>query len=206
MGALRVQCEINENHPVFDSIRRAGFTTYAWEHIWKLPPISSLPQVEDDPWSESIVQDEAAILGLYQSVVPPVVQCNEDPLPEHSSGWVVRQGSEVTAYAEAHYGTQGILLNTLFHPELGGIHDLILALVQNLTVLGRPVYLAVRLYQAHIERALAEINAEHSPMKALMSKHLALRLKEMVLERKRKPRELRQAEPTAPLVHNAERK
>ena len=203
MGAFSIQCELNENHAAFNSFRRAGFAVFAWQHIWKLPQnINEAPE-GDNPWVEYRDVDEASIHSLYQSVVPPLVQGNENPMPARSSAWLVHRGDDVVAYAEGIFGTQGVLLNTIFHPEIENNRDLILQLAERLPRLGRPVYMAVRLYQAHIEHALGEIGAEHSPMKALLVKHLTNPLKVEALERQRKVLEVRHAEPTAPMIRNA---
>lgn len=203
MGAYSVKCELNENHAAFNSFRRAGFFAYAWQHIWKIP-VSTLPLPETgNPWEECRGGDEVLIRNLYQSLVPPLVQGNENPMPLRNSGWVVRQGDEILAYAEGIFGTQGIMLNTIFHPEVENVHDLILHLVDQLPRLNRPVYMAVRLYQAHIEHALGELGAEHSPMKALLVKQLTNALKVEVLLRQKKAIKVQHAEPSAPMIRNA---
>lgn len=203
MGAFSVLCEINENHPIYNSLRRAGFAAFAWQHIWKLPQEELAIPAGENPWEDCRAIDEILVRSLYQSVVPPLVQSNENPMPSRNSGWLVRRGDEVIAYAEAQFGTHGILLNTIFHPEAGNNRDLILHLIACLPRLNRPVYMAIRLYQANIEHALGELDAEHSPMKALLVKHLTSPLKAEVLFRQKNALKMRHAEPTAPMIRNA---
>lgn len=206
MGAFSIQSELNENHPVFNSFRRAGFNPYAWQHIWKLPVENISRQEDENPWEECRVGDDILVRNLYQSLVPPLVQGNENPMPRRSSGWLVRRGDEILAYAEGIFGTQGIVLETLFHPEAGGTRDLVLHLLNSLPRLNRPVFMAVRLYQAHIEHALGELGAEHSPMKALLVKQMTNPLKVEILLRQKKALKVRTAEPSAPIIQNIKSK
>jgi hypothetical protein len=67
----------------------------------------------------------------------------------------------------------------------------------------RPVYLAVRSYQAWLEHALEDAQAQVSPRQALMVKHLVKLQRIPVTNPQFVTRESRQAEPTASSLPNA---
>ncbi len=197
MGAMCVLAELPETHPALETFRRCGFTIYAWQHIWKMPAART---GRSSHWQEYHSDHELNVRLLYQSLVPPLVQCNEQPFPNRTPAWIVKREGELVAYAEAHFGTHGVILNSLFHPEVADIKELVIDLASRVNTMSRPLYLAVRLYQAHLEPALEKLGAEQYPMQALLVRHLASPVLEEAAERQRKVAHAHQAEPTAPFI------
>lgn len=200
MGAFSVLAELEENHCIFEDLRNAGYTVYAWQHIWKMPESRS---DFSHLWRPASDEDTLAIRALYTSLVPPLVQGNEPPMPARGSGWVHVHRGEVLAYAEADHGLRGVCLRLLFHADLDNTAELLDGLVGSITAMGRPIYLSVRLYQAQLDRYLREMGATESPLTALMVKHLTARLREEVLVRNRQRVEATHAEPTSGIARNA---
>jgi len=171
-GACSLLAEIDEDSPAFEVLRRAGFSVYAWQRVWKLnEPLGSSSAAS--VWEEANDLDELPIRSLYQALVPPLVQ-GADPLGARAlSGLVYEQAGELLAYIEATYGPRGIYLQPLIHPAVEDVLKLVRSFLSGLSFnLGRPVYLSVRSYQAWLENALSELDAEIGPRQALMVKHL----------------------------------
>lgn len=204
-GAYNLLANLDELDSAFEGMRRAGFSVYAWQHIWRLPRAESKAEQPLRPgwWRPVNECDEIAIRGLYQLLVPPLVQSAE-PLPaQRLQGLVHHQNGEVVAYIEGTYGTHGIYLNPIIHPSVEHIADLLRDLAEHLPdQFNRPVYLTMRSYQGWLQPALETINAQMAPRQALMVKHLAAQQRAPALNGRLAVLERRHAEPTAPMVHN----
>ncbi len=202
MGATCVLGELPEAHPALETFRRCGFSIYAWQHVWKLPAFAIESPSQPSPWQAYTSDRELAVRLLYQSLVPPLVQCSEQPLPAGTPAWTATRRGELIAYAEGRFGTHGVVLNTLFHPEADDIPALVASLAQKVPSLGRPIHLVVRLYQAHLAPALEKLSAEQQPIQALLARHLTRPVVEEALVSRRKIAHAHQAEPTASVLHN----
>ena len=199
MGAGALALELEEEHAMFNAFRQAGFGIYAWQHMWKMPDLKAEGDEDANPWQECVSKDRFAIKKLYASVVPPLVQSVE-PVPyEGSSCWLIKQDGGASAFASASFGTHGIVLRLILHPESENNAALIPWLLQEFSTLGRPVYIMERLYQAHLGNTLRELGGMPSPLYALMAKLLMTRVREGIAERVRRVVNGRQPEPTAPM-------
>jgi hypothetical protein len=203
-GAFNVLGEIDEHSTAFEVFRHSGFVVYARQTVWC---ISRTPENEkqngSSKWSTASPTDYAAIRTLYNCLVPPLVQSAEQ-VGEQFKGLVYYQDGEVLAYVEGIFGPRGIYLLPIFHPSLDNVQDLIRSLVQRLSpVLQRPVYLAVRSYQAWLEPILSEIDATEAPRQALLVKHLVHLQREFAYNGRRSVLENRPVEATTPFAPNA---
>jgi hypothetical protein len=173
-GAFHLLGEVDELSPAFEAMRRAGFSVYAWQRIWELP-LEVAAGKGTSPWQPVDVECEQSVRSLFQVVVPPLVQSAE-PLPNRRlRGLIYRKGADILAYVEGAFGPRGIYLYPLIHPDLEDVAGLLRTLPQALApLLGRPVYLTVRSYQAWMEAALGDLDTHCAPRQALMVKHLTL--------------------------------
>jgi hypothetical protein len=204
MGAFSLLAELDETSPAFENMRRAGFTVFGWQRIWKLPFKSdSYGDTNSSAWRDARSEDEIGIRSLFQSLVPPLAQ-GFDPLPLHRShGMVYCHDGEVMAYVESTAGPRGIYLRPLIHPDMDNVGELLHNLAPRLApLLMRPVYLSVRSYQAYLEPSLEQINAEVAPRQALLAKRLAVAQRVMATNPMQAVMEARHAESTAPLVNH----
>ncbi len=174
-GAFHLLGEVDELSPAFESMRRAGFSVYAWQRIWELPFENGANGKGHSPWQAVDAECEHSVRSLFQMVVPPLVQSAE-PLPNRRlRGLIYRKNADILAYVEGAFGPRGIYLYPLIHPDLEDVAGLLRTLPQALApLLGRPVYLAVRSYQAWMEAALGDLDTHCAPRQALMVKHLTL--------------------------------
>lgn len=199
-GAYHLLAEMDESSPAFEAFRRAGFSVFAWQRIWKLPPaVEETPSLPD--WSPARLDQESGIRSLFLSLVPPLV-LSAEPISVHAfQGLVCQQNDEVTAYCDVEFGTQGIYLKPVFHPDAVDVDCLIRALTAVLpNQSGRPIYMAVRSYQSWLENGLEQIGAEAAPRQALLVKHLIARVRSPILERSLQALERRRAEPSSPMA------
>jgi hypothetical protein len=199
-GAYHLLAEMDEDSPAFEAFRRAGFSVFAWQRIWRLPVVDSEKSPEPD-WVPARLDQESNIRSLFQSLVPPLVLSAEPMSALTFQGLACQQQDEVTAYTDVEFGSQGIYLKPIFHPDAVDVDCLISTLT---TVLpnqsGRPIYMAVRSYQSWLENGLIQLGAEASPRQALLVKHLIARQRSPILERGLKALEHRRAEPSSPMA------
>jgi hypothetical protein len=202
-GAFHVLGELEEICPAFESMRRAGFSVYAWQRVWRLPVASLANGSPPGRWQPVQEEDEWAVRSLFQNLVPPLAQSAEPLTIRRQRGLVYRQAGEIMAYVELVFGPRGIYLYPLIHPDIEDAATLVRTLPSALApLLARPVYLAVRSYQAWLETTLTELNAQSSPRQALMVKHLA-HAQRVPLTARLVQIEGRQAEPAKSLANNA---
>lgn len=171
-GAYSLLAEVEESSPAFEALRKAGFSVYAWQRVWKVneQPGGNRPATV---WENATDLDAMPVRALYQSLVPPLVQGADPMLESPLSGVIYEHAGELLAYIEATYGPRGIYLEPLIHPAVVDVLQLVRSYLGGLSFhLGRPIYLSIRSYQAWLENALAELNAEQGVRQALMVKHL----------------------------------
>lgn len=200
-GAFHLLAEVDERSPVFEGLRAAGFSTYARQRVWRVDkPFSGTPA--PDRWQPAAGVDEHAVRNLHNLVIPPLVQAAE-PFNLHlSHGLAFYQAGELVAYVETTGGPFGIFLRPLIHPDVEETPALLAGLIARLQpAANRPIYLAVRSYEAWLEPLLEDLGASVGPRQALLVRHLANAQRTLqalphlnVLERR--------AEPSAHIAHN----
>ena len=178
-GAFHFTAEIDEDSCVFEALRRAGFSIYAWQRLWKFPAPKEAPPPRpagESAWSPlRRGPDLIGVRSLYHSLVPALVQPVEIPPDKRTRGLIYQRGSDLLAYTEIVYGPLGIWTQPFVHPATEEVMGLMADLVQNIPHRGRrPVYICVRSYQSWFESSLEDLNAERGPRQALMVKHLAI--------------------------------
>lgn len=202
MGALNVLAEVSESSPIFESLRKAGFSPYGWEAAWKLPKKVNLNSDPDHEWSIAVPTDDPQLRSLYQSLIPPIVQAAEAFSNGGTRRLVYRENDEIVAFVESSTGPNGLYLRPLIHPAVLDINTLLSSLIGQFNNIGQPVYLQVRSYQAWLLNTLEIIGGESSNHFTLLVKHLAILQRNGVIITSRKLVENRQAEPTAPMVNH----
>jgi len=191
-GAFHLLAEVDENSPVFRSLRQAGFAIYAWQRVWKLPETEK--PAEGSSWREAEETDWPAVQSLHGQIVPALIQPVE-ALPKQASGLVCRPEGNLQAYAAVHSGPAGVWIQPLVPPDSGCGPERLAGLCG---WGGRPVYVCVRSYQAWLETVLEDLGAEAGPRQAVMVRRLAKTIKESqmvsVMEKA-----LAKAKPAAPV-------
>jgi len=166
-GAFHLLAEVDENSPVFRSLRQAGFAMYAWQRVWKLPKLEK--PAEESSWREAEETDWPAVQSLHGQIVPALIQ-PVDALPKQASGLVCRPEGNLQAYVAVNSGPAGVWIQPLVPPDSGCGPERL----AGLSGWGsRPVYVCVRSYQAWLETVLEDLGAEAGPRQAVMVRRLA---------------------------------
>jgi hypothetical protein len=182
-GALHFSAEVDEGSCVFEALRRAGFSVYGWQRVWKFPAQDGpAPTSSSDGAGPSSLwrdfhprTDLATVYALVQSLVPALVQPMETPPGRHSRGLVYQSGADTLAYGDLVYGPLGIWIQPFVHPSTEEVMTLMAEMVASIPHRrNKPVYVCVRSYQSWFESALQDLGAIPGPRQALLVKHLAI--------------------------------
>lgn len=208
-GAFHLLAEINEDSSALDGMRRCGFSVYAWQRVWQIKSIPENHHNHSDIWHSAESVNENAIRNLYHVLVPPLAQAAEPLIfrraftPGRLQGWVYQQDDEILAYVEGVYGPHGIYLQPLIHPAVENVSQVMSALItQQPKILNRPVFIAIRSYQAWLETVLRDLECQVGPRQALVVKHLIAQQRLSVSTSMHSVLEKYTTEPTVPLVQN----
>lgn len=172
--AFHLLAEVDETSDAFPSLRKSGFSVYAWQRIWDVSNVT--PAASTERWRRVQSVDLVAIQSLYHQIIPPLIQPVEKT-PKQASGLISTDG--VTCYVNQMRGYSGIFLTPFIHPETTDVAERLASLLSHLQDRGgRPVYICVRSYQAWLEPALEDIGGQASQRQAIMVKHLARMVKD----------------------------
>lgn len=173
-GAHLLAAEVDENLPLFKTMRTASYSIYARQEIWQLLPGTDLLPVEPVELTEATDADLMGIQTLYSSIVPRLMQQIPD-LPDDGHGLVYRKEERIAGYIAISEGKSGVYLMPHLHPDVFSEASAILAAVVAQTNRGHklPVYVRVRRYQDWLDDALLELGFECRSRQAVMVKHIA---------------------------------
>jgi hypothetical protein len=200
--AQNLIAEVEESSDCFELLRRAGFSIYARQHIWK---ITSLPKQKRDgfSWQEIASLDEFNARKLYHAVVPTMVQQVETSPWDELQGWVLYQNGELMAYAYINEGPRGIWMQPYIDSEVADFPGQLTSLLAHLRPRERrPVYVCLRSYQGGIAPHLEALGGEMSESQAVMVRRLTASVKKPELVRI--PAINGKAEASTPYNHNTE--
>ena len=173
-GAFHVLAEVDEISDAFVSLRKSGFSVYAWQRMWDVSEITGTDSGFD--WMRVKSVHLPSVQSLYNQIVPPLMQPMESQ-PRSANGWMCNEG--VKCYVSISQGVYGIVLSPLIHPETTNVSEKLASIIGNLPDRrNRPVYVCVRSYQAWLEPVLADLGAKGADRQAVMVKHLAHLVKE----------------------------
>ena len=173
-GAFHVLAEVDEISDAFVSLRKAGFSVYAWQRMWDVSEITGTDSGFD--WMRVKSVHLPSVQSLYNQIVPALMQPMESQ-PRSANGWMCNEG--VKCYVSLSQGVYGMVLSPLIHPETTNVSEKLASIIGNLPERrNRPVYICVRSYQAWLEPVLADLGAKGADRQAVMVKHLAHLVKE----------------------------
>jgi hypothetical protein len=202
LGADSILAEANPNDPVFEALRRCGFSVFTWQHIWQLPAAGARDK-DAQRWESAQSQDEFAARSLFAALVPPLAQSAE-PVNPGRIRYVYRQHGNLLAYAAVTAGPLGVYIQPLIHPDVEELPALMADLLECMPS-SRPLYLALRSYQAFLSPALEQLGGKPSERQALLVKHLTSAQRAAMPAVRRTVLEQR-GEPSAPIVNHAVRR
>lgn len=182
-GAFHILAEVDETSDAFVSLRKSGFSVYAWQRMWDVSEMAGPDS--GSSWTRVKSLHLPSIQSLYHQIVPPLLHPVE-PQPKAAIGWMCNEGAK--CYVSVSHGMYGIVLTPLMHPDATGVSEKLSGLISNLPDRrNRPVYVRVRSYQAWLEPVLADLGAKPGQRQAVMVKHLAHLVKETAAARVTQP-------------------
>lgn len=172
-GAFHLQAEVETESPVFETLRKAGFSAYTRQRIWHVD-VRALSTRSKLRWRVSQPIDRLPVQSLYQQITPDIV-LNIEPVDSFAhSGLVFSNGTEILAHAEIKYGGRGIWVKPIIKNDLAQVDQLLEGLLHSIPEQrARPIYICARAYQPHLEPALEALKAEPGEHQSAMVKHLA---------------------------------
>ncbi len=173
-GAFHLQAEVETDSIVFETLRKAGFSAYTRQRVWRCDPKPSHSGREKFRWRFSQPIDHLPVQSLYRQIVPDFV-LNVEPLASIShSGLVFSNKQEIMAYAEIQYGGRGIWVKPIIKPDPNSTDQILDGLLGSIPeTRSRPIYICARAYQPHLQPALEAMQAEPGSSQSVMVKHLA---------------------------------
>ncbi|OGO15065.1 MAG: hypothetical protein A2Z14_05250 [Chloroflexi bacterium RBG_16_48_8] len=201
-GAQHLIAEVDEQSPIFELIRKAGFAIYARQRIWRLQGKPDLdPFLKSTDWRVETDDDESAINHLYLDIVPALVQQVELPPRVDRGGLVHWREGELLGYLDIERGPLGVWLDPFFHPAVENLDELLAGFLASYSDnQNRPLYFPVRSYQGWIGHALERIGFEICSDQAVMVKRLAVAIRKPALS-SLSAVERTHPEPTTPFAH-----
>lgn len=173
-GAMHLVAEAEEHSEVQRLLRQVGFGIYARQRIWRLNQTDETAQ--PGLWRAARRSDEAAIRFLYANLVPGLVQQVETLPANHLQGLVYYRGNELLAYVDIFSGINGVYAVPYVHPDAEHSAEQLVSLLGRMPGWrNRPVFVCVRSYQAWLEGALEEMQAQPGQYQAVMVRRLAVR-------------------------------
>ena len=127
-GAFHVLAEVDETSDAFVSLRKAGFSVYAWQRMWDVSEITEANQEFD--WMRVKSVHLPSVQSLYHQIVPPLLQPME-PQPRSANGWMCNEGEK--CYVSVSQGVYGMVLSPLIHPEATNVSEKLASIDQQFT-------------------------------------------------------------------------
>lgn len=200
-GALNLRAQLDENSPLFEALRRCGFSVYGVQTIWRLPAVKS-SGAAPTLWREAQPSDEPGMRTLYQNLTPPVEQAAEPFQPNNDTRLVVGHQKDVALWAEYSDGPKGLYLAPVIPPATQDLAITLTDLTALVSLVNKPAYIQVRSHQSWMQTALEEIGAEPLGRFNLLVKHLTITQKVLAPNSLRSRVEQTQAKPTVPIIQN----
>jgi len=175
-GAHLLTAEVEENAPLFKTMRIASYAIYARQEIWCRAPEDATeytPRHAVD-LTDTTEEDLAGIYLLYGNIVPKLVQPVTE-LPGEGEGFVYRRDDRVEGYIGVVDGKMGVYLTPHLHPDVfSEAPAVIAAAIAKVERTGKvPVFVRVRRYQDWLDDALVELGFTICARQAVMVKHIA---------------------------------
>jgi hypothetical protein len=203
-GAHHLIADVDEQSPIFENIRKAGFAIYSRQRIWCLdgaPAIDDLP--DSNAWRTECDADESAINHLYLNIVPALVQQVELPPRIDRRDFVHWQNSDLFGYLDIERGPLGVWVDPYFHPAVENLDELLMSFMAMYSdSQKRPLFFSVRSYQGWIGHVLERLGFEPRSDQAVMVKRLAASIRRPALSPIPSV-EGTHPEPTTPFAHIA---
>ncbi|NWG17993.1 MAG: hypothetical protein HXY41_15315 [Chloroflexi bacterium] len=171
-GAHLLAAEVDEDLPLFRTIRTASYSIYARQEIWQYIPDAGCAVQPAAELLEATDADLPEIQMLHSNIVPRLVQQIPD-LPGDGHGLIYRAHDRIAGYIAVAEGKSGLYLMPHLHPDVFNEAPAIIAAAVARVERDRlPVYVRVRRYQDWLDSVLLDMGFELRARQAVMVKHI----------------------------------
>lgn len=172
-GAHTLSAELDEDSPLFVTMRQSGFAVYARQQVWVYP--QALSQLAADDAVRLSVATEADvphIMLLYSRIVPSLLQ-RVGQIPE-ANGFIYREGDDVMAFIQISEGRDGLYLMPYIdhHVQVDG-GMLVAAAMQLAHIKRKRLVVRVRRYQGWLSASLEKLGFVCDAKQAVMVRQMA---------------------------------
>lgn len=173
--AHTLSAEVEEDHPLCETMRQAGFAIYARQRLWVYPTPNPTLTLAYPSWRVATEADRWDILRLYGLVIPRMLEAIV--APHTLDGWVLRVGGQLLAYIAVSAGDKGVYLRPFIHADAQAHTRAILrdALYWAQTTYHGTITLNIPRYMMWLERDADSLGLEPLQQQALLVKHLTVR-------------------------------
>jgi hypothetical protein len=173
--AQHVLADAEEDTDACAFLRRAFFSVYAREEIWKsLPPFPQSLPTPPGVFRPLLSANAAGAHALYCSVVPALVHQVEG-FPRRPKGWMIYEEGELVGFFSLRAGPRGLWMEPVFHPGARHAAEWIAAWLGGLRTDGRePVYVCVRSYQDWMGPILRDLGFSLSNRRAVLVRRVVV--------------------------------
>lgn len=179
-GAHNLIAEVDEDHPAFECLRRAGFAVYARQQIWRWEGTPPAEQEFENVWRAEVPSDGEAIGWLVANLVPGLVLQVESAPSRERRGLLHWAEGELRAYIDLDRGPRGVWGQPYIHPAVEAIDVLLAAFLRRTATPDRPLYVCLRSYQSWMVGALDRLGFERVAEQAVMVRRLAATVRRAV--------------------------
>ena len=201
-GIRHLLADVNENHDVYELLRRAGFLKYGSQRIWKI--FHGLQQGNSTSLSWRSVQkiDLPAVQSFYNRLLPSTEKALQPWRSQQEMLYCIKQNGIVVGVATLHKHLDRIFIWPLIDSSLTkDTRAIFLSLISPWINAHCTIYNAVRSYQEYLEDIITDLGEQVLPRQLLMVRHMVefqpvkLPLIAQSMNGKRQP------ETTAPFSH-----
>ena len=183
LHAHNLVAEVEENSPLFEILRSAGFAVYARQQLWQRRGMySAMPS--RFKLHEETQEDLMGVQGLMASCVPRLVMPFAVP-PGDMPRLVYRENHQVMAYVAYSTGKRGIYILAYMHndviPDASHILDAALQMIAPASS-NTPITFCVRRFQDWMSTPMERLGLTPGPQQALMVKHIAAGVRQAQFE------------------------
>lgn len=197
-GVQRVFASVPEGGAEGDLLRQLGFVPYTHETVYRLQSHVRLTTTLPGEIRPQHARDGWAVMRLYHTVTPPVVQHAEGALESENSGFqplwwespllrsrgfVLDHHGDVTGAVHIQSGPAGHWLRIWSADDRQTAVPALLGhclAVLNHSERQKPIYCAVRDYQSDMHLPLVDVGYQPYAHRSRLVKHLTVRVKETV--------------------------
>jgi len=199
-GKLRAHtliAEVEEDSPLFATLRTAGYAVYARQQVWVRQGLATnMPS--RFKLREEAQTDVGDVYALMNATIPKMVQSIALP-PGDMPRLVYREGERILAYVAYSLGKRGVYVIPYLHPDIlsdaAAVIDAALQMIAPSSKL--PISVVVRRYQDWLNHAMERLGFGCSAEQAVMVKHITAGMRPAGFESLQKRLEAVQAKPNA---------